>query len=162
ADYRGVQEHAARVSQVRGSCQLMCFRLRRGDSILASPQAVKLTMEKIDLHTHILPPAWPGLRQRYGYAGFVPLERHRPGCARMMIDGRCFREIEDNCWNPHRRLEECDKHGVTLQVLSTVPVMFSYWAKPRDTFDLSRLLNDHLAEIVAATPHRFAGLGTVP
>src|SRR3954463_5903618 len=115
---------------------------------------------KVDLHTHILPPKWPDLRQRYGYGGFVNLEHHGPGCARMLIDGRFFREIQDNCWDPLRRLEDCDQQGVALQVLSTVPVMFSYWAKPEHGLDLSRLLNDHIAEVVRAHPGRFAGLGT--
>jgi aminocarboxymuconate-semialdehyde decarboxylase len=117
---------------------------------------------KIDLHTHILPRTWPDLRRRYGYGGFVQLEHHGPGCARMVIDGKLFRVIEDNCWDPARRLEDCARHQVDMQVLSTVPVMFSYWAKPADTHDLSRLLNDHLAEVVQQFPGRFAGLGTVP
>src|SRR5262245_37889331 len=119
-------------------------------------------MRKVDLHTHILPPAWPDLAARYGYGGFVQLEHHGPGCARMSIDGKSFREVEANCWDPRVRIEECARHGVDLQVLSTVPVMFSYWAQPRDTLDLARLLNDHLAEVVRAHPTRFAGLGTVP
>jgi aminocarboxymuconate-semialdehyde decarboxylase len=80
----------------------------------------------------------------------------------MMIGEKCFRDIDSNCWDPAVRLEECDRHGVQVQVLSTVPVMFSYWAKPRDGEDLSRLLNDHLAGIVRDRPKRFAGLGTVP
>ncbi len=121
------------------------------------PEAVK-----IDLHTHILPRTWPDLRQRYGYGGFVQLEHLGPGCARMMIDGTCFREIEDDTWNPARRLADCDRHGVTVQVLSTVPVLFSYWARPHDTHDLARLLNDHLAEVVRVHPRRFVGLGTLP
>lgn len=79
-----------------------------------------------------------------------------------MVGGKVFREIEDNCWNPGRRIEECDRDGVHVQVLSTVPVMFSYWAKPEHALDLSRLLNDHLAGVVAAHPRRFIGLGTVP
>jgi aminocarboxymuconate-semialdehyde decarboxylase len=40
--------------------------------------------------------------------------------------------------------------------------MFSYWAKPTDGLDLSRQLNDHIAEVVRDYPTRFAGLGTVP
>ena len=117
---------------------------------------------KIDLHTHILPREWPDLDAKYGYAGFVRLEHHRPCCARMMIGPRCFREITDNVWEPSRRIEECDRAGVSMQVLSTVPVMFSYWAKPADALDLSRRLNDHIAEVVRAHPARFAGLGTIP
>ncbi len=117
---------------------------------------------KIDLHTHILPRTWPDLRRRYGYGGFVQLEHHGPGCARMVLDGKCFREIEDNCWDPDRRLADCRRHGIKVQVLSTVPVMFSYWAKPKHTLDLARLLNDHLAEVVARHPRRFTALGTLP
>src|SRR6185369_4047630 len=67
-----------------------------------------------------------------------------------------------NCWDAKVRLKECDSSGVSVQVLSTVPIMFSYWAKPQDGLDLARYLNDHLAEVVAASPKRFIGLGTLP
>jgi aminocarboxymuconate-semialdehyde decarboxylase len=117
---------------------------------------------KIDLHTHILPREWPDLDAKYGYPGFIRLEHHKPCCARMMMGNRMFREIGDNTWEPARRIEEMDASGVQMQVLSTVPVMFSYWAKPQDALNLSRLLNDHIAEVVRAHPARFGGLGTIP
>ena len=80
----------------------------------------------------------------------------------MKDDGTFFRRVEANCWDPGRRLEECERTGVDVQVLSTVPVMFSYWAKPADGLDLCRFLNDHLASVVGRHPDRFVGLGTVP
>jgi aminocarboxymuconate-semialdehyde decarboxylase len=117
---------------------------------------------RIDLHTHVLPETWPDLKEKFGYGGFVRLEHHAHGRARMMMDDRCFREVESNTWSAARRIEECDRHGVDVQVLSTVPVMFAYWAEPRHTLELARLLNDHIAGMVRDHPRRFVGLGTLP
>lgn len=116
----------------------------------------------VDIHTHILPENWPNLKEKYGYGGFIRLEHHKPCAARMMMDDRFFREVQDNTWSPEARMKDCDKDQVTVQVLSTVPVMFSYWAKPEHTLDLSMLLNDHIAGIVKKYPKRFIGLGTLP
>ena len=80
----------------------------------------------------------------------------------MMKDNQFFREVESNLWDSEIRGNECDNYGIDVQVLSTVPVMFSYWAKPEHGLDLSKLLNDHIASIVADQPRRFIGLGTLP
>lgn len=127
----------------------------------APPGGVTTPM-KVDLHCHILPKNWPNLKERYGYGGFIRLE-HTDACtARMMQDERFFRAVDHNLWDPDVRIEECNHQHVDVQVLSTVPVMFSYWAKPKDTLDLSRFLNDHIASVVAQYPKRYLGLGTVP
>jgi aminocarboxymuconate-semialdehyde decarboxylase len=119
-------------------------------------------MLKIDIHTHIIPEHLPNFKEKYGYGGFINLDHHKPCCARMMMDDRFFREIQDNCWDPDKRIQECNHHHIDVQVLSTIPVMFSYWAKPMDVLDLSMFLNDHLADIINRYPKRFVGLGTVP
>lgn len=116
----------------------------------------------IDIHTHIIPETMPRWADKFGYGGFIHLDHHKAGCARMMKDDKFFREIGANCWDPEVRMEDCNQHNVDVQVLSTIPVMFSYWAKPHDTHELSRFLNDHIAGIVQEFPHRFVGLGTLP
>ncbi|MCX6290940.1 MAG: amidohydrolase family protein [Bacteroidetes bacterium] len=117
---------------------------------------------KIDIHTHILPENIPDFKSKFGYGGFVSLDHHKPCCAQMMIDGKFFREVQDNSWDAETRMKECDHHRVNVQVLSTVPVMFGYWAKPKDCLEVSKFLNDHIAEIVQRYPKRFIGLGTIP
>lgn len=116
----------------------------------------------IDIHTHILPENIPNFREQFGYGGFISLDHHKPCCAKMMMDEKFFREIDDNCWSPETRVKECDEQMVDVQVLSTVPVMFSYWAKDEDTLAVSEFLNDHIADIVKKYPKRFVGLGSLP
>ena len=120
-------------------------------------------MFKVDIHTHILPKTIPNFKSDFGYGGFITIEPTRSGCAKLLYDdGRFFRTVNDNCWDPSVRLQECERNNEDVQVLSTVPVMFNYWAKPKDTLTVAQYLNDHIAKIVDQYPRNFVGLGTVP
>lgn len=116
---------------------------------------------KIDIHTHIMPEKMPKWAEKFGYGEFIHLE-HRACDACMMKGDKVFRIVEPNCFRVEDRLRDMDSTGVHVQVLSTIPVLFNYWAKPTDGLETSRFFNDHIAETVTREPQRFIGLGTVP
>ncbi len=119
-------------------------------------------MLKIDMHTHIIPPKLPHWAKQFGYDGFIHLEHHAPGRARMMRGEHFFREIQSNCWAVQERIEAYAVFHTQVQVVCTIPVLFSYWAKANDTLAIAEFLNDHIANIAAEQPKHYIGLGTLP
>jgi aminocarboxymuconate-semialdehyde decarboxylase len=80
----------------------------------------------------------------------------------MMKGDDIFRVVEENCYKPVARISDMDQTNVDKQVLSTIPVLFNYWAKANDGLETARFFNDHIAETSANDPGRFIGIGTVP
>ncbi|MEQ8927879.1 MAG: amidohydrolase family protein [Fulvivirga sp.] len=119
-------------------------------------------MLKIDMHTHIIPENMPNWTDKFGYGDFIYLQHHKPGFAKMMKGNQFFREIEANCWDPELRMKEYAQFNTQVQVVCTIPVMFSYWAQPDDCLALSEFLNDDIAQLVEKYPKNYIGLGTVP
>ena len=103
----------------------------------------------------------PNWVKKFGYGEFIHLE-HRNCKACMMKGDSLFREVENNCFEPTVRIKDMDDTEVSIQVLSTIPVLFNYWAKPADGLETSRFFNDHIADTVTKDPKRFIGIGTVP
>ncbi|HWU51808.1 MAG TPA: amidohydrolase family protein [Tahibacter sp.] len=118
-------------------------------------------MLKIDTHAHILPRDWPNLAEKYADDRF-PVIVHTEDRHRIYKDGKFFREIWANTWDPQLRIDDYARFGVQVQVISTVPVLFSYWAKANQALELHRHLNDHTASICRDHPRHYAGIGTVP
>lgn len=100
--------------------------------------------------------------EKFGYGKFVHLEDCGPCSARMMIGDKFFREVQSNCWDAEVRIKDCDRHGVSMQVLSIIPVLFYYWSKGEEGLETSRYFNDYIAEVTSRNPERFIGIGTVP
>ncbi|MBM3178470.1 MAG: amidohydrolase [Bacteroidetes bacterium] len=119
-------------------------------------------MKRIDCHTHILPEKLPDWSRKFGYGDFIRLEPSRKDHANMMMGSRFFREIHRNCWDANLRIDEYARFKTDVQVVSTIPVLFSYWAKAHDALEISKFLNDHIAELSVRYPKNYIGLGTVP
>ena len=114
------------------------------------------------MHTHIIPKHLPRWAEKFGYDGFIHLDHHKDGWARMMQGDKFFREINENCWNPEVRINEYLEFKTHVQVVCTIPVLFAYFAKPEDGLEVAKFLNDDLADLVHKYPKNYIGLGTIP
>mgnify|MGYP003625534825 CR=1 FL=1 len=115
----------------------------------------------IDMHTHVVPadfPAYPGKQLGHAWPCMHCGEHHRT----VMIGGKPFRQVEDNAWDPRRRIDEMAAEGVAVQVLSPMPELLSYWFELPDALAFGRHINGTIAAMVAHDPSHFHGLGMVP
>ncbi|KAJ5103530.1 hypothetical protein N7532_004059 [Penicillium argentinense] len=135
---------------------------------------------RIDMHTHIMPPSLPDFSKSCGTSaddteGWMNLKSHdvsnsdsndRKGTSTKKVDmfvgTKFFRTVEPNCFDPIVRIAEMDATGVNIQVISTVPILFSYDKPIEPSIQLARYLNDHIASVCREYPDRFVGLATVP
>ena len=119
-------------------------------------------MLRIDTHAHYLPRDWPDLATKYGDNRFPVIHHGEDGRHRIYKDSKFFREIWPKTWDPQERIDDYARFGIQVQVISTVPVMFSYWAPAHQALELHKSLNDHMAETCRDFPAHYAGIGTVP
>jgi aminocarboxymuconate-semialdehyde decarboxylase len=119
-------------------------------------------MFTIDTHTHIIPKHIPDFAKQFGYGEFITLNHHVKDKAWMMQGDKKFREIEANCWDADIRIQQMQQHQADMQVICTIPVMFSYWAKAGHALEVSKFLNDDIATTVTNYKDKFIGLATVP
>jgi aminocarboxymuconate-semialdehyde decarboxylase len=119
-------------------------------------------MPVIDIHNHFFPQTWPNLAKRYGTPNWPWIKHTEPGKAEIMLGDRFFRHIYSACWDPEVRLQEMDRDGVEMQVLSATPVLFAYDRPVEHALDCARLFNDAALELCSRGKGRLKSLCQVP
>src|SRR5699024_12308873 len=94
-------------------------------------------MLKVDFHTHIISEDFLNLAKKYGDDRWPVLEKTCDCGANIMIKGNNFREITNQAWDAEKRLDDMDKEGIDIQVISPIPVTFSYWADPEKGLEMA-------------------------
>src|SRR5262245_24910222 len=117
-------------------------------------------MELIDVHAHVVPRTFPDPPN--GNGRWPCMEHSSTTHARILIAGKSFRELDDRSWSASRRIADMDAGGITIQALSPMPELLSYWFSASDGLEMARWMNHTIAEMVAAASTRFCGLGIVP
>lgn len=115
----------------------------------------------IDFHTHIFPPNFPNYNKKFNTDIYINLEGNKNETW-MTYKGNKFRKIKDNCLYLEDRLKDMNKMGIDKQVLSCIPIMFSYDAPIEDAIEVVTFINDFLKESVLQYPDKFMALGNLP
>jgi aminocarboxymuconate-semialdehyde decarboxylase len=116
----------------------------------------------IDVHTHIVPEHFPAAPSPSCATRWPLMEHHPEHKASVMIGGKEFRLVDHRCWECARRLRDMDEGEITMQVVSPMPELLSYWLDLAAAEEMARHINGAIAGLIAAAPGRFAGLGMVP
>jgi aminocarboxymuconate-semialdehyde decarboxylase len=118
--------------------------------------------DAIDVHTHIFAPGWPDFAATFGGDLWPRLEGDPATGCRLYLGATFNRDLTPQAFDPARRIEDMERTGVALQLLSPAPPTFCYWAPPAAAAEWHRMQNDVIASIVARQPQRFLGAAGLP
>lgn len=113
----------------------------------------------VDVHTHFVPSTMPS---SIGRNRLWPSIEHRDREAAVIIEGKVFRVIDERSWDGHRRLDDMRDDDIDLQVVSPMPELLSHWFPASDADVFGGHMNRSIAELCAAHPRHFIGIGMAP
>jgi aminocarboxymuconate-semialdehyde decarboxylase len=112
-----------------------------------------------DLHTHYYPDAFFRLIEQVG--GAFSFGTDPTGRTIIRYRGSRFFGITPPMTDPARRIEDMDRVGIDVEVLSlSTPNV--YFAPPERQAEVARLVNDAYADLAARHPARFKGFASIP
>src|SRR5438874_149870 len=116
---------------------------------------------RIDIHCHYLNPAVAAKVAHLDPGQYEPSVVFANALTRE-VNTHQIRDRMPKLSSIEVRLEDMDRMGIDMQAVSPAPNQCYYWTDAELGLELSRMVNDRLAEIVATWPERFVALGTVP
>jgi aminocarboxymuconate-semialdehyde decarboxylase len=116
----------------------------------------------VDIHAHIVPATFPSYLKGSSPAGWPAMADAQPCHRHVVIDGRNYRTVSDRCWDVPKRLADMEGMALSLQAISAMPELMSYWMDAATADELLRYINDQIAGMVGESGGRLVGLGAVP
>jgi aminocarboxymuconate-semialdehyde decarboxylase len=154
-----------------------CADLRHGHRLAAArkgraaqrsrPAAAKLARDRkgrslrVDMHCHFLNRDAAAKVAHLNPQQYEPQVKFANALTRE-VNVKQMQERGEKLATIEARLKDMDRMGIDIQAVSPAPQQTYYWTEPGLGVELSRMINDRLAEIVAQWPERFVALGTVP
>ena len=154
-----------------------CTDLRHGHRLAAArkgraaprsrPAAAKLARDRkgrglrVDMHCHFLNRDAAAKVAHLNPAQYEPQIKFANALTRE-VNVKQMQDRGEKLATVELRLKDMDRMGIDIQAVSPAPQQTYYWTDPGLGVELSRMINERLAEIVGRWPDRFVALGTVP
>jgi aminocarboxymuconate-semialdehyde decarboxylase len=114
----------------------------------------------VDMHAHVIPGALDAVGKDDHLGPRVgPCDDPH---ARLLETDRIQFKAVDAFYTAERRLEEMDASGVDAEVVSPMPPLLDYALTGEQGLDLSRRVNDFVAQLCQADPGRLLGMAMLP
>ena len=118
-------------------------------------------MPIVDFHAHVVPQQYPERPSGIEEPAWPEMLRIDDSSSRMVIAGRDFRVFESFYWDVGERIQQMNRNGIDMEVLSPLPELLSYWLDPDAALLLTDSMNEFIGDMVRQAPDRFQGLGCV-
>ena len=111
----------------------------------------------VDMHAHVIPGALDPVGQRDDHKGPRVGPCDDPH-ARLLENDRMQFKARDAFYSAQRRLEELERSEVDAEVVSPMPPLLDYGLTGKEGLDLSRRVNEFIAELTRTDPNRLLGM----
>jgi aminocarboxymuconate-semialdehyde decarboxylase len=127
-----------------------------------SDRPLRLSCRCVDVHTHVVPHAFPAYAGRHAGAPWPTMSPAHSCHRHVLIGGQVYRTVSHQAWDAQVRIADMQRTGVGRQVLSPMPELLSYWLDAEDGAAMCRFLNETIAGLIQQSPTHFSGLAAVP
>ena len=117
-------------------------------------------MKRIDFHSHVIPESIIDAMRADPELYATRIEEQAG--KRYFVRGKVRLELTPEFWSAEGKLEAMDRKGIEIAVVSPGPQIFFHHLPFAEGVRAARLVNDGIAQMVAANPHRLRGMAGLP
>ena len=123
--------------------------------------AVRPVSTTVDVHTHLMVPESADMTRPHLKPEDEPRTLFSSPVTKE-LNNEFYRLARDKYTDPDARLADMDAMGIDVQLVALTPFHYFYWADSDLAPKVAAMQNQRIAEVVAHTPSRFVGVGTLP
>jgi aminocarboxymuconate-semialdehyde decarboxylase len=120
-------------------------------------------MKPIDLHNHVIPRTIiDAVRKRPEIYAKDKVKIEQEGDQILLVVGTKKFPMQRELYDADAKVDAMERKGVHVSMISPAPLVFFYGLGANEGLEAARIVNDGVAQMVAARPDRLRGMATLP